>query len=126
MPPRCDGAGRVGGAVDLFPERGNPPVRRRGGTDAALGRPTSPAEARASLWSAQASQEGIRPLRREPVLDGARRRRKAGRGVHRQPRRAIDRLERAGVVMQAGERRRNRVYCAGHIYQVLEAPLGVP
>ena len=36
--------------------------------------------------------------------------------------RAIDRLEGAGVVTQAGERRRNRVYCAARILDVLEAP----
>ena len=36
--------------------------------------------------------------------------------------RAIDRLEAIGVVSQVGEARRNRVYCAGSILEVLEAP----
>ena len=36
--------------------------------------------------------------------------------------RAIDRLERAGVVAQVREQRRNRVYYAAHILDVLEAP----
>ena len=36
--------------------------------------------------------------------------------------RAIDRLEGAGVVTQARERRRNRLYCAARILDVLEAP----
>ena len=36
--------------------------------------------------------------------------------------RAIDRLERAGVVAQVREQRRNRVYCAADILDVLEAP----
>ena len=34
--------------------------------------------------------------------------------------RAIDRLEAAGVVAQVGEGRRNRVYCAEAILDVLE------
>ena len=37
--------------------------------------------------------------------------------------RAIDRLERERVVTQVGEARRNRVYCAGAILDVLEEPL---
>ncbi len=37
--------------------------------------------------------------------------------------RAIDRLEKEGVVAQVGEARRNRVYCAGAILDVLEEPL---
>ena len=37
-------------------------------------------------------------------------------------RRAIERLESVGVVAQVGEARRNRVYCAGSILDVLEAP----
>ena len=36
--------------------------------------------------------------------------------------RAIDRLEGAGVVTQAGAQRRNRVYCAARALDVLEAP----
>ena len=36
--------------------------------------------------------------------------------------RAIDRLEALGVVARVGERRRNRVYCAGAILDVLEEP----
>ena len=36
--------------------------------------------------------------------------------------RAIDRLEAVGVVAQVGEARRNRVYCAGAILDVLEEP----
>ncbi len=36
--------------------------------------------------------------------------------------RAIDRLERAGMVTQVGERRRNRVYRAGRILDMLESP----
>ena len=36
--------------------------------------------------------------------------------------RAIDRLEAAGVVARVGEARRNRVYCAGAILDVLEEP----
>ena len=36
--------------------------------------------------------------------------------------RAIDRLESAGIVAQVGESRRNRVYCAGEILDVLEEP----
>ena len=36
--------------------------------------------------------------------------------------RAIDRLERAGVVAQVREQRRNRVYYAEHVLDVLEAP----
>ena len=39
--------------------------------------------------------------------------------------RAIDRLEEAGVVARVGEARRNRVYCAGAILDVLEEPLHV-
>ena len=37
--------------------------------------------------------------------------------------RAIDRLETEGVVTQVGATRRNRVYCAGAILDVLEEPL---
>ena len=37
--------------------------------------------------------------------------------------RAIDRLEKEGVVTQVGDARRNRVYCAGAILDVLEEPL---
>ena len=37
--------------------------------------------------------------------------------------RAIDRLEDAAVVTQVGEARRNRVYCAGAILDVLDEPL---
>ena len=37
--------------------------------------------------------------------------------------RAIDRLEAAGVVARVGEARRNRVYCAGAILDLLEEPL---
>ena len=36
--------------------------------------------------------------------------------------RAIERLESVGVVAQVGDARRNRVYCAGSILEVLEAP----
>ena len=36
--------------------------------------------------------------------------------------RAIERLESVGVVEQVGKGRRNRVYCAGSILDVLEAP----
>ncbi len=36
--------------------------------------------------------------------------------------RAIDRLESAGIVAQVGESRRNRVYCAAEILEVLEEP----
>ena len=39
--------------------------------------------------------------------------------------RAIDRLEREGIVTQVGEARRNRVYCAGAILDVLEEPLSL-
>ena len=39
--------------------------------------------------------------------------------------RAIDRLEEASVVARVGEARRNRVYCAGAILDVLEEPLHV-
>ena len=34
--------------------------------------------------------------------------------------RAIDRLEIAGIVAQVGEARRNRVYCASAVLDVLE------
>ena len=37
--------------------------------------------------------------------------------------RAIDRLEELGAIAQVGEARRNRVYCAGAILDVLEEPL---
>ena len=37
--------------------------------------------------------------------------------------RAIDRLEMLGAITQVGEARRNRVYCAGAILDVLEEPL---
>ena len=37
--------------------------------------------------------------------------------------RAIDRLEGLGAVIQVGEARRNRVYCAEAILDVLEEPL---
>ena len=37
--------------------------------------------------------------------------------------RAIDRLEKLGAVTKVGEARRNRVYCAGAILDVLEEPL---
>ena len=37
--------------------------------------------------------------------------------------RAIDRLAEAGAVAQVGEARRNRVYCAKAILDVLEEPL---
>ncbi len=37
--------------------------------------------------------------------------------------RAVDRLERGGVIAKVGEARRNRVYCAGAILDVLEEPL---
>lgn len=40
--------------------------------------------------------------------------------------RAIDRLEAAGVVTRAGEARRNRVYCARAILDVLEEPPSLP
>ena len=36
--------------------------------------------------------------------------------------RAIDRLETAGIVLQLGDARRNRVYCAGAVLDVLEEP----
>lgn len=36
--------------------------------------------------------------------------------------RAIDRLESAGIVALAGEARRNRVYCAGDLLEILEEP----
>ena len=36
--------------------------------------------------------------------------------------RAIDRLEAVGVVRQVGKARRNRVYCARAILEVLEEP----
>ena len=37
-------------------------------------------------------------------------------------RRAIDRLEEAGIVALVGEARRNRVYCARAMLEILEAP----
>ncbi len=37
-------------------------------------------------------------------------------------RRAIDRLEAAGVVSHVGEAKRNRVYCAREMLEVPEAP----
>lgn len=40
--------------------------------------------------------------------------------------RAIDRLESAGVVTRATEAKRNRVYCARAILQILEEPPQVP
>ncbi len=40
--------------------------------------------------------------------------------------RAVDRLEEAGMIAQTGRRRRNRVYCAGRILDVLEAPPRAP
>ena len=40
--------------------------------------------------------------------------------------RAIDRLEKEGIIAQVGEARRNRVYCAGAILNVLEEPLRLP
>ena len=40
-------------------------------------------------------------------------------------RRAIDRLEEAGIVLLVGEARRNRVYCARAMLEVLEAPHAV-
>ena len=40
--------------------------------------------------------------------------------------RAVDRLEALGVVAQVGEARRNRVYCAGAVLDVLEEPLRLP
>lgn len=36
--------------------------------------------------------------------------------------RAIDRIESAGIVALATEARRNRLYCAGAILEILEAP----
>lgn len=39
--------------------------------------------------------------------------------------RAIDRLEKLGAVTQVGEARRNRVYCAEAILDVLEEPLSL-
>ena len=38
-------------------------------------------------------------------------------------RRAVDRLEDAGIVALVGERRRNRVYCARAVLEALEAPV---
>ena len=40
--------------------------------------------------------------------------------------RAIDRLESAGIVAQVGEARRNRVYCAESVLNVLEEPTPLP
>jgi len=40
--------------------------------------------------------------------------------------RAIDRLESAGIVMRATEARRNRVYCARAILEILEEPSRLP
>ena len=37
-------------------------------------------------------------------------------------RRAVDRLESAGIVTQVGEAKRNRVYCADAVLQILDAP----
>jgi len=37
-------------------------------------------------------------------------------------RRAIDRLESAGVVVRASGAKRNRVYCAREILEILEEP----
>ena len=36
--------------------------------------------------------------------------------------RAIDRLERLGIVQQSGTAKRNRVYCAKALLDILEAP----
>jgi DNA-binding IclR family transcriptional regulator len=40
--------------------------------------------------------------------------------------RAIDRLESAGIVTRATEARRNRVYCARAILDILEEPPHLP
>jgi len=40
--------------------------------------------------------------------------------------RAIDRLESAGIVTRATEARRNRVYCARRILEILEEPPHLP
>ena len=40
--------------------------------------------------------------------------------------RAIDRLEEAGIVTRVGEARRNRVYCAREILEILEEPPALP
>ena len=40
--------------------------------------------------------------------------------------RAIDRLESAGIIAQVGEARRNRVYCAESVLNVLEEPTPLP
>ncbi len=40
--------------------------------------------------------------------------------------RAIDRLEELGAIAQVGKARRNRVYCAGAVLDVLEEPLHLP
>jgi Fic family protein len=36
--------------------------------------------------------------------------------------RAIERLERAGIVKRIGEAKRDRVYCAGALLDILEEP----
>ena len=40
--------------------------------------------------------------------------------------RAIDRLETAGIVALASEAKRNRIYCARAILEILEEPPRVP
>jgi Fic family protein len=37
-------------------------------------------------------------------------------------RRALDRLESVGIVMSVGTAKRNRVYCARAMFEILEAP----
>ena len=41
-------------------------------------------------------------------------------------RRAVDRLEAAGIVTLVGEAKRNRVYCARAVLEVLDAPSTPP
>ena len=105
----------------LFPERGRSPVRRRRGPDSAYRRPVLPMEAGAGPQSVPPSGKGFGPLCRESLLDGGG---LAGRlaVAFTTAQRAIGRLEEAGVVAQVGEGRRNRVYCAQAVLDVLEEP----
>ena len=51
-------------------------------------------------------------------------------GVQRRPdvhyktaQRAIERIEKEAIVTQVGEAKRNRVYCAGELLAILDAPV---
>ena len=121
-PQRRHGAGRVGGVADLLPERRRTPVRRRGGPHRASRRPALRLEG--ASWPAAGPELPERALdlfAENPfwTVGGVADRLEV---AFTTAQRTIARLEAAGIVAQLGEARRNRVYCAGAVLDVLEEP----